>query len=210
MFTRHWTAVLGGLLAGLFVVVPAGCKRQASADGDDNIHVPPITVTTPDAPAPEIEFPQQLKTDDVTVNEFIRKALDACRTGDYDTFRQLFGVTAELPEEQQFGHVWKGVKSIRVAGTYKDDKHGQQPPEYYVHIVVQLRQPDRYDRTERQAVIWLFREGDQWRMSPAPSEIQGRILYANSQPADGAGPTTRPSRRHASSRPAAGTTSPAR
>jgi hypothetical protein len=209
MLKRFWKAPLGALLTMLLIGAPAACKRQANADADGEIHLPAITTVDPNAVPPAIDFPQQLKTDDVAVNEFIRKALESCQTGDYDTFRQLFGVTTEVPEAPQFNRVWRGVKHIRVAGTYKAQRP-QQQPEYYVHLVVQLRQPDHYDRTERQAVIWVFHEGDQWRMAPAPSEIQGRILYPNTQPSDGGRTATRPSRRHATSRPEAGTTSPAR
>lgn len=200
MIERHKAAFLGGMVVALLAVTAVGCRRQSSAGGDDPMHPNKLKDDHPDLPTPEVIFPDQLKTDNVGANEFIRKALESCHTGDYDAFRQLFGVTAEPPEQEQFGHVWKGVQSIRVAGTYKDDRP-DQPPEYYVHVVVQLRQPDRYDRKERQAVIWLFREGDEWRLAPAPSEIQGRILYADSQPGDGEAP--RSSKRHALPRPAA-------
>jgi hypothetical protein len=211
MLKKTGKALLGALLTTLLVVALTACKRQSNgaATGDD-IHPPDLVDLDKTVPTPEVIFPQELKTDDPTVNEFIHSALEACQKGSYDRFSELFGVTVEVPEAPQFGKVWRGVKSIRVAGTYKNpSKDPEQPAEYYVHVVVQLRQPDRYERTERQAVLWVFRERDQWRMAPASSEIQGRLLYANTQPADGSTPATRPSRRHATSRPAVSTTVPA-
>jgi len=159
----------------------------------------------PDAARPTVLFPEQFKTDDVLLNTFIRKAMDSCAEGDYDKFRQLFGVTYEPPDGVQFERVWKGVKEIRIAGIHQDPS---RPLDYYVHIVVQLRQPDRLDRTERQAVIWIFKEADEWRMAPAPGDIQGLILYDTTQPAGEAPTTTRPTRRHAGSRPSTRATSP--
>jgi len=209
MLNRFWTALLGISLIALLIGVATGCKRQTSSnvEDDDQLHKPTNVTKHPDWQKPAVvEFPQQLQTDDVTVNEFIHKALEACKTGDYDTFRQLFGVTADVPEAPQFDHAWQGVKSIRVAATKKGP---QDPPQYYVHLVVELRQPDRYDRTERQAVMSVFREANQWRMAPAPSEIQRLILFADTQPADGSRASAKASRRQAASRPAASTTLPA-
>jgi hypothetical protein len=199
--------LLGGCVAALLTVWLAGCKRPAGNDSDDGIHKTPIIYKDPNAEAPNVIFPEQFKTEDVALNEFIRKALESCKTGDYDKFRQLFGVASDPPAGAQFDRVWKGVKEIRVAGMYQGP---QRPPEYYVHVVVQLRQPDRHERTERQAVIVVFQEGGEWRLAPAPSEIQGQILYADTQPASGPSAATRPARRHAASRAASPTTSPAK
>ncbi len=199
--------MLGGCLAVLLLAGLAGCKRQASADADDEINKQKLIVTEPTVEPPAVIFPEQLKTDDVTVNEFIRKALEACRQGDYDMFRQLFGVTEQAPTGAQFDHVWKDVKEIAVRRIYTGK---QQPLDYYVHVVVLLRQPDKYERTERQAVIWVFKEGDNWHLAPAPSEIQGKILYPSTRPEGESAAATRPAHRHPASRPSASTTSPAR
>jgi len=209
MLNKPWTALLRAFLVLWLVGALTGCKRQATAnpDADGDMHKRQNILAHPDWPKPTVEFPQQLQTDDVAVNEFIHSALESCKTGDYDKFRELFGVTADVPEAPQFDHAWQGVKSIRVVGTKKGP---QDPPEYYVHLVVELRQPDRYERTERQAVMSVFREANQWRMAPAPSEIQRLILFANTQPGEGNGPATRPSHRHASSRPAVSAALPAR
>ena len=232
MLLKSELALLGGCLVALCVAGSSGCKRQGNTDADDQIHQPPITAANPKAESPEVIFPEPFKTDDVTVNEFIRKALETCRTGDYDTFRQLFGVTIQPPSDNQFVHVWQAVKEIRVADkvlsrqelaailaakqgkklpTAGEPSGGRrEPSEYYVHVVVQLRRPDRRERTERQAVVSVFKEDEKWHMAPAASEIQGLILYPNTQPASGPATATRPTRREAASRPSKSSTKPAR
>jgi hypothetical protein len=223
-------ALLGGCLGVLLFAAIGGCKRQANTEADDEINRQKLIETNPNAPV--IIFPEQFKTDDVTVNEFIRTTLEACRTGDYDQFRQCFGVTIQPPSDNQFSHVWQSVKEIRVANkviTRRElaaiaaAKLGKplppaapevggrhEPQEYYVHVVVQLRRPDRRERTERQAVVSVFKEGDRWRMAPAEGAIQGLILYPTTQPTTGPATATRPSRRHAATRPSNATTAPAR
>lgn len=203
-----WTFAGAGIwVTTAVMVLLAGCDRKTDAENDGLIDSPSLTEIHPEQEPPTVIFPNDLKTEDVVLNEFIRTALDACAKGDYDQFRELFGVTFQPPDQDRFTKLWQGIKQIKVVGVYAGQP---QPPEYYVHVVVHLRRPDRTDRTERQAVVWIFREGDEWRMGPARSEITNRILRASTQPAEGDPSAEMTDDSSAASRPAALSASDAR
>jgi hypothetical protein len=166
----------------LVLALLAGCKGDGAGTDEGSIDQPSLRVLNPDAAAPTVIFPHRLKTDDVTLNEFIHHALEVCAEGDYDKFRELFGTAYRPPGKEQFERVWQGVREVAVVGVYPDR---QEPPEYYVHAVVELRKPDRRERTQRDVVVWIFREADEWRMGAAPGEITNRILVASTQPGAG-------------------------
>lgn len=208
MLNRKWIPVaVGGCLAVLLLAGLSGCKREASAENDGEIDKVPIGELLPDKEPPKVDFPDHLKTDDVVLNEFIFKGLRYCVKGDYDGFRQLFGVSYQPPDEDRFKKLWLGVKLVKIQGIYHDRR---QPNDYYVHAVIQLRKADRRERSERQAVLWVFKEGDEWRLGPAPSDITGRVLIASTQPGSGLPTDTRPAETISTARPAGSTTSPAR
>lgn len=208
MLERIWTPVTaGGLLAVLLLAGLAGCKGEASAENDGEIDPPPLIEEYPDKEPPAVLFPEELKTDDVVLNQFIHNGLDCCAKGDYDRFRQLFGVSYQPPDADRFKKLWQGVRLVRIAGIYHD---ARRPNDYYVHAVVELRKADRRDRSERQAVIWVFKEGEEWRLGPAPSDIVGRVLVASTQPGMGLPLGTQPAEQGPETRPGRTSTSPAR
>ncbi|HOB73022.1 MAG TPA: hypothetical protein PKG54_00725 [Phycisphaerae bacterium] len=190
MFNRKWISLAVGECAAVFLLAGlTGCERNTSTENDGMIDNPPLVDEFQGSPAPTVAFPEHLKTGDVVLNEFIRKALDCCAKGDYDRFRQLFGISYQPPDANQFRKLWQGVKLVKIEGIYHDQR---QPNDYYVHAVIELRKPDRRDRSERQAVIWVFREGDEWRIGPAPSDIAGRVLVTSTQPGVGFPTQTQP------------------
>jgi hypothetical protein len=157
-----------------------GCECQRSADEDVSIEVPKITDKDPNANRPLVYFPSRCQTEDITLNKFIEQALVVCAQGDYDGFRQLFGTSFTPPSKTDFERIWYNVVNVEVVSTHPGK---QEPPEYYVHAVVRLREPDRRNRSQRDAVVAIFKEADEWRMAPPSKEFVRKVLMADSQPA---------------------------
>ncbi len=173
------------LLAAFCVAgILGGCKcgRDVAAPDEVSIDQPALSDQNPNVPQPEIHFPHELKTDDPTLNQFVLKILDICNKGDYDGYRQLFGTAYTPTPKTNFEHVWQQVRMIRVV---RIEKHPRRdPPEYYLHARIILRQPDRQNRTERNVIIMMFKEDGEWRLGSAPKEVSRVIMAADSQPVD--------------------------
>lgn len=166
----------------LFLLVTAGtpgCDRTEE-EIDTNLGPAPL-IDRPNAVPPTVQFPPQLQTSDPTLNLFIENALDVCARGDYAGFRLLFASTYTPPIESDFQRIWAGVKSVQIVSVHADPKERDQ---YYVHAVVQLRAPDARQRTKRDAIVAVQREGGEWRLSPPPKEVVHKILVIDSRPAD--------------------------
>ncbi len=175
-------------LLGLAVVVLllGGCRGggDETTSVTDDISLPPLARQKPDAPRPVTHYPPELRPPDAAFNRFVEQFLESCEWGDYDRFCGSFASTATPPGLDDFKRVWHGVKDISVTHLYSGSRDPEKP-EYYVHAVVHLRDGDNRGRTRRDAVIWAFKENGEWRMSPAPAELAGKVLAAASQPVGG-------------------------
>jgi len=153
-----------------------GCKCGQGMDVGDGaaIEKTPFVVEDPTAPAPTVEFPADVRSDDATLNAFVEHALQVCARGDYDGFRQLFDVAYPPQSLADFERVWHAAKELAVAGLRRGPG---EPARYYVHIVVRWREPDRKNRTERDTIVKVFREGGKWRIAPVPKEEDAWRLF---------------------------------
>jgi hypothetical protein len=166
-------AVVAALLAGWC----CGCGDNTQAESDLDI---PQLGGEPGADPPKIKFPPECQQDDVSVNTFITRVLDICQRGDYDKFCALFGISEVPPSHDDFKRIWAGVGEVSVVSVHRAK---EEPPQYFVHATVKLRQEDSLKRTKRDIVVRVYKELDEWRISGAPKEIQRKILIADSQPA---------------------------
>ncbi|MCC6418155.1 MAG: hypothetical protein IT429_07870, partial [Gemmataceae bacterium] len=145
----RWLTIL--LVMGLGLM---GCKQSDDQPEDIDLNTKPLG-TDPAAERPTIYFPRDSHTEDTSLNKFIEDSLSTAQIGDYDRFRQLFASSATPPEKPNFERIWHGVKSIEVVSVHADR---EEPPTYYVHIAVTLKQPDAKQRTRLDAVVAVFRE----------------------------------------------------
>jgi hypothetical protein len=160
--------------------VIGGCECQRSTEEDTNLERPPLAKSDPKASPPKVNFPSHCRTEDTVLNQFIEQAMTICAKGDYEGFRQLFSTSFAPPGRAEFDRVWYEVESVDIVSTHlgKPD-----PPEYYVHAVVQLRQADRRGRKQRDVVVAIFKEANEWRMAPPSKDYVRRVMLADSQPA---------------------------
>jgi len=175
-----WAALLvGGTIGG------CKCSRDVAVEPDRQIDRPSIVQLDPDAPRPDVDFPPELHLDDPSFNRFVVHALEVCRQGDYDGFRQLFGTAYEPTTHDNFRKVWGNVKSIQVRRVVKGP---QETPHYYLYGRIRLREPDRKGQDRRDIWVMVFRETDQWRLGAPSQDIVDRLRMLETSPATEANP----------------------
>ncbi len=170
---------------GLAVCTMGGCECSGNRKAEDGPQIdrPDLARQIPGAPRPMVVFPADCRQADATVNKFIEHCLDVCARGDYDAYRQLFGVDYRPTSEADFKKVWQGVKGVTVRKVFprpKDPLH-----RWYVLAKVELRNPDSKGRQERDVPLMVFKEGDMWRLGPVPREDIEVMRAVASQPGMG-------------------------
>jgi len=174
--TLVWAALLAaGSMGG------CECGRDVLVEDGVQLEHEKIIDKAPQAPRPDVVFPRGTLTGEPSLNKFIERALSVCADGDYDGFRRLFGTAYRPPDQADFEERWHGVQGIEIRSV---DLGKEDPPEYYVHALIRLREPDRKGRRKLDAVVRVFREGEAWRLGEAPKEVVERILVAATRPAD--------------------------
>ena len=187
MRIRGLMKIFGAAALSVCLAAGWGCSRDATVDEGPAIDKKPISTEDPNAPQPDVLFPDALRQSDRTLNEFIVKVLDICKRGDYDAFRQLFGTAYQPTPEDQFKRVWYGVKSVEVT---RVEVGPQKEPHYYVLATVRLRKP-RKGQDERSVPVMVFKESGTWRVGPPSQEAIQALRSLESQPATtpASGPT---------------------
>ena len=173
------------VLLALFVTaaLPAGCEPDDS-DGIDGVPV--------EAQQAPVHFPDKLRVEDASVNEFILEAIHTCVEGDYEAFRLLWSAKEEPLTEQEFRRGWRAVREVDIQQVRK-----LQTPEgeivYAVRGLVRL-DPAEVPEPNRDIVLLLVKENDQWRIARAPGSV--RQMLAREQSAEtkptAEAPTTQP------------------
>ncbi len=176
----------GALVAGS----TGGCKcgKGGGSTTGGTLDIPPIAVSDPQAPRLVIDYPARCRSRDASLNAFIESTLKVAAQGDYDGFRQLFSMAYRPPSRQEFQRIWEAVEAITVADVlgFVEVAGGQPAPDkYFLHALVDRRQPDRKGRLRLDVVVLVFKEAGQWRLGPAPKEAVDLILESSSQPAGG-------------------------
>ncbi|MBI4580688.1 MAG: hypothetical protein HY718_13355 [Planctomycetes bacterium] len=189
------------LAVGMSVLVGAtGCRRTAE-DREAKIDYKPLVEDKPDVDPPRIYFPADCQPKDPALTSFIERVLKVCEQGDYDPFCGLLATTEVAPSYDDFQRIWQGVREITVKSVRSAET---DPPQYFVHAVAKFREPDARNREERDVVIRIFKEMDQWRIAGAPKDIRRQILLADTQPASAPAAVGRPGREAVSTAPANG------
>lgn len=129
-------------------------------------------------------FPDELRVEDSTVNEFVTKAMTTCATGDYEAFRLLWSARADPLPREEFEQGWHAVQTIKVRALEKvmldvDPNAGRTEPQavYALLTEVTLDPAQRVGQKEpqRHVVLMLAREHEQWRLAQAPKPMRDWI-----------------------------------
>lgn len=157
--------------------------------------------STPDSPRPTqpssaakpqnlLVFPIDLRVPDDSVNEFVERAMSACATGEYDSFRRLWSAQRDPLSRGEFEQGWQAVRSIRVralqrviiaqaeatdAQSRADADRPAEDAAVYVLLTDLSLDPQHaagQAQPTREAALLIVREQDQWRLTRAPKQVR--------------------------------------
>lgn len=158
-FARLWIVLALSVAVG-------GCSR----DEPDKSAATPAGAPADMGP---IEFPDRLRVEDPSVNEFILKAIQTCVSGDYEAFRLLWTARQDPLSEQEFKRGWAAVEKVRI-----ENIRPFRTPEgdivYAARARVEL-DPAEVPEPVRDIVLLLVRESEQWRLAPAPPSVREEL-----------------------------------
>lgn len=127
-------------------------------------------------------FPEELRVSDASVDQFVSKALNECADGKYDAFRLLWTAREEPISREEFEKGWHAAKAIRVRALEKvklaagEGESSKENIETVYALMVDLSlDPEQHigqRKPERQVVLMLVREQDDWRLARAPKQMR--------------------------------------
>ncbi len=140
------------------------CERESQPSAG-----PPAALTEKSP----IDFPMEVQADDPAVNQFVRQITEICVEGDYERFRLLWAVREDPFPRREFERGWKALNKVRVIALQKmKTKTGEYL--YYLHARVEL--DESVPEPEREVVLLIIKENDQWRLAKAPAHLIKQVL----------------------------------
>ncbi|MCH7597151.1 MAG: hypothetical protein IID35_11425 [Planctomycetes bacterium] len=177
--------VLRLLCAVAIVVLLGGCGRGEDSGGGGR----PADVDAKRADV--LVFPDALKVEDASVNEFVTRAMRICGLGDYNAFRLLWSVRDDPLPRGEFEEGWDAVQTIRVEELRKVMLAGDSAGDVaaarttggvvaglesvYVMVAgVEFDPTHRIGRSEpqREVILMLVREHDAWKLAQPPKKMR--------------------------------------
>jgi hypothetical protein len=130
---------------------------------------------------PEIIFPQAVRSNDESLNDFLQHFTEVCLAGEYDNYRLLVSRQIEPVSKQQFEKTYRRVHHVEINLIRELPKISELPyPLWLVESAVHIRPPT--EEPVRNLQVLIFKEDDKWVMAPAPRALR-EALAASSQPA---------------------------
>jgi hypothetical protein len=187
IFRRSRSQWIGiGILSVLLVGCDAGETPSPAGEAES---LKPAAAEAPQ-PLATLTFPNELRAQHPEVSRFLDDFLGAWRTGEYERYRQLVG-RAHTPESRErFEAICAATEAVTVVGIEPIDSAQVPPPVFRVVFEVEVS-PEREVRPgerRRKVALLVFKELGQWRMAPAPAELQP--VEEPPPPATSSAPTT--------------------
>ena len=179
-------------LAVLILTGIPGCGRKDPAKSkseSETGYVPPPTVT------PDYTFADGLREQYPAPVAFVQQFLETCLAGDYAGYRLLSSRKREPESRERFTAIYHGIRSLHV-DTIEPRNVPELSDQVYV-VVCRVEFPPNSKvklrrKTDRVAIL-AFREEGEWRMLPAPAELQPRSDAAGSQSSSATSSASMPS-----------------
>jgi hypothetical protein len=131
-----------------------------------------------------VEFPSNVEPEDPTVSAFVRGVIDTCIAGDYNAFRLLWSIKEDPFPRDAFQRGWRAVRRVQIVRIEKFRRRAENDIVYgvHAHVIVDpaVRKPDR------DVVLLIVREDDQWRLIRAPGALRRRFLGPDEGPDEAA------------------------
>ena len=172
--------------------------RRAEDQADNESDRPPETPT----PKSVLVFPETLKVADDSVNRSLHHAMTVSMSGDYDAFRLLWSAREDPLPRDEFEKGFGAVEEIRIEALEKvmlaggaQATGGQATGAeavYAAYATIRLDPAENLGQSEpeRQVVLMLVKEHDNWRLARAPKQMRAwlkdKVEVALSKPATAA------------------------
>jgi len=137
-------------------------------------------------------FPDEVRTDDPAINEFVSRALDVTASRDYEEFRLLWAASDEPFARDQFERGWRSVRKISVDLLQKIRDPKDDAVFYALYARAEL-DPDEIppdQEPERDIVLVIRPENDEWRLAHAPERVRDAVKSLMESRASSAGGAT--------------------
>lgn len=160
----------------MLLLLAAGCSRdQQPPDAARAEHREQSRerVAPPPEP-PEFSIQRGLRERHPDVVAFVEQFLATCLAGDYAGYRKLVSRRRSPESRERFQAVYYALKNVVVESIEPIDLPNTPPPVFRVqcHVSIRPDQPHAVKWQQRRIAILVTQEDAQWRMIPAPSELQ--------------------------------------
>jgi hypothetical protein len=166
------------LVAGVIVVAGGLVAIYRGGDpfpatGIDTAEQP---FTEPGQLLPSLTFASEIRTAHPEVGTFLDEFLNTCLVGDYAGYRRLVSRAYAPESRERFEAIYRATQAVTVDSIELIDIPEIQAPVYRVVSTVEFspQQQAKLREPRREVAILVFKEGDNWRMAPAPTELQPR------------------------------------
>lgn len=160
-----WLILLCGILVGC-----DGGKNSTPTRGQEE------SEASAKAPPhlPTYQIASELRAQHAEVVAFLDEFLNTCLAGDYAGYRLLVSRTCAPESRERFEAIYHATLAVVVELIEQIEIASIPPPVYLVVSSVELdpQQQVRLRETQRKIAILVFKEDGQWRMAPAPPELQ--------------------------------------
>jgi hypothetical protein len=164
----RWSIIVA-LMAGPLL----GCDRETDSNpkSNDEASEPPAEAGQR---LPAYYIASGLRAAYPEVVAFIEEFLNTCLVGDYAGYRRLVS-RAHTPESRErFEAIYQATEAVTVESIKPIDIPRIPPPVYLAVSAVELnpQQQMKLRETHRKVAILVFKEDAEWRMAPAPADLQ--------------------------------------
>lgn len=170
----RWLATVAVMLG----VLPSGvsCRKETPRKEDA-----PKQEAAPPTHGDLLVFPDELRVEDTAINDFVTQAMEACAAGDYEAFRLLWSVRDDPLPRAEFEQGWKAVETIRIRALEKvmlapDPDSGRSDTQavytLYAHVELDPTLQSHGVETQREVILMMVRERDEWRLARAPKAMR--------------------------------------
>ena len=162
------------LIVALCAVLLPACERGPSesrstqrTDNDQQRVEPP-------AVKPEYTFAEEVREQHVQIVAFLRQFLETCLAGDYAGYRKLASRKREAEGRERFQAVFHAIRTLRVESIEPIDLPRVSEETYLVTCAVDFlpESKTRLRRNTNKIAILVLKEEGEWRVLPAPTELQ--------------------------------------
>ena len=170
---RACATLLVATAAALIAGSPLGCDGGKDSTTKDT-EKSPSSPTEAQPRLPTLEFPAEIRAPHPEVSAFLDEFLNTCLVGDYAGYRRLVSRAYAPESRERFETIYQATDAVTVESIERIASSRTPGDVYRVVITVEFNPQHQINLRETQlkVAILVFKEGENWRMAPAPAELQ--------------------------------------